>query len=64
MKKKNRLKAIEASLCSIKKLTELIVKFRDERDWEQFHFVEQFKIKIHCNELLEVKISEGRLPHT
>ena len=42
-------------MSDIKKVTEKLVKFRDERDWEQFHNPKDLSIalSIEANELLE-----------
>jgi NTP pyrophosphatase (non-canonical NTP hydrolase) len=43
-------------MSEIKKITEALIKFRNERDWEQFHNPKDLSIalSIEANELLEL----------
>jgi NTP pyrophosphatase (non-canonical NTP hydrolase) len=48
-------------MSEIKELTEAIIKFRDERDWEQFHNAKDLAmaISIEAGELLEAFLWKG-----
>ena len=48
-------------MSEIKKITDAIIKFRDERDWEQFHNSKDLAlaISIEASELLELFLWKG-----